>query len=127
MKITRAHAEYWTLKKAPQWLAKVYEPSPTHVKLGWAHEFDINALIPSNLPDKIQRDCDWHNLIQSLKTARRSGEIYRPSSAEQQGTFVKSSTPMRDKLANIITSNCITQKRRKAIAQRLLKRYLKFN
>lgn len=73
MKITRAHADFWLLKKAPAFLRATLEPKTLSKGFVVRPPFDINALIPE--PDnKIDKHFHIHNTISLLKSYRRQGK-----------------------------------------------------
>ena len=128
MKITRSHVEYWAARKAPKFIQDVFKRDTTARRLGWSQEVTVIDLIPNGLPDKINRDCDWHNVLASIRGARKRGGIYDASNFSQ---LLKSATPVRDALIHLIdVYPCNKGKdvmrshhtRKGAIARRLLHR-----
>lgn len=81
MKITRGHADLWTLKKAPDCIRAALEPKETKIKGYFAPApFDINSLIPMEpIPsERKNRYYEVNNTLHLLAMMRRQGkDIYQ--------------------------------------------------
>jgi hypothetical protein len=127
MKVTRSHVEYWAARCAPQFIRQALQPNP---KSPFApHVVTVFNLIPSGLPIKIQRDCDWHNVLVSLKGARKRGGTFDYTGF--RGGIIKSPTPILADLLHLVEAYPNAKgkglqrpqhNRKGAIVRRLLKR-----